>query len=104
LALVAPPAGPAGRERLEEGARSADEVAGPSPDELRRRVEDRLRANGFALEVMLAADGTTTLKGVLESTQGKEQAKSIAAGVPGVRGVRDAIFVAPATSGPRRLR
>jgi len=104
LALVPPPAETAARERLEEGARSADEAAGRSPEELRRRVEDRLRANGFALEVTLAADGTTTLTGVLESAQGKEQAKSIAAGVPGVRGLRDAIFVAPLANGPRRLR
>ena len=104
LALVRPAAGPAARERLEESARSADEVAGRSPEEVRRLVEDRLRANGFALEVTLAADGTTTLKGVLENAQGREQAKSIAAGVPGVRGVRDAIFVVPLAAGPRRIR
>ena len=67
-------------------------------------MEDRLRANGFALEVTLAADGTTTLKGVLENAQGREQAKSIAAGVPGVMGVRDAIFVVPLAAGPRRIR
>ncbi len=104
VALVPPPAGSAPREPLEEGARSADEVPGRSPEELRRLVQQRLRANGLNVEVTVDEREVVTLRGALESAQQKEQAMSLAASIPGVRQVKDLIFVAPLSRGPVKVR
>jgi hypothetical protein len=103
VALVPPP-GPAPREPLPEGARSPDEGPGRSPEELRRLVPQRLRASGLPVEVAVDERQVVTLTGGLESAQQKEQAKSLAASTPGVRQVRDLIFVTPRTGGPVKVR
>jgi len=71
--------------------------------EIQRLVEQRLREQGFNLRVEVGPEGSVTLLGVVENAQSKERATSIAAGISGVRHVKDGIFIAP-SSAPRRIR
>ena len=73
-------------------------------DEIRRLVEQKLRAGGFNLQVKLSPDRTVTLMGVLATEEKKEEAKRIASSVSGVKEVIDGIFLAPPSSGPKKIR
>jgi len=81
-------------------------VLAPQPiaGDLQRRVEQRLRESGLTLTVEVTADQIVTLSGVLESEQKRQEAKAIASGVSGVKQVRDAVFIAPRSTGPVKIR
>jgi serine/threonine protein kinase/osmotically-inducible protein OsmY len=76
----------------------------PDPDEIRRLVEKRLRESGLTLTVEVNRDRIVTLSGVVESSQMKEEAKRIASAISGVTQVKDGIFVAPPSGGPKKIR
>ena len=68
----------------------------PSADEIRRQVEQKLRASGFAkLLVTMGPDNTVTLMGGLESQELREEARRLARSIEGVRDVKDIILVTP---------
>jgi osmotically-inducible protein OsmY len=76
----------------------------PPPGAIQQQVELRLRENGLSLKVEVNPSRIVTLAGVLESEQQSEQAKNIAASVPGVTQVKDMIIIAPPAGGPTKIR
>ncbi len=85
------------KQREAEAKRPPQDVASvaPGPDEIRKQVEQKLRASGFALQVKIDPDKTITLTGGLESLEMLEEAKRIASSVGGVKAVKNNIIVAP---------
>ena len=69
----------------------------PGSDEIRRQVEQKLRASGFEkLAVKIDPDNTVTLLGGLETQELREEARRLARSVGGVRDVKDIIILTPA--------
>jgi len=69
----------------------------PGSDEIRKQVEQKLRASGFEkLVVRIDPDNTVTLLGGLETQELREEARRLAQSVGGVRDVKDIIIVTPA--------
>jgi serine/threonine-protein kinase len=88
-----------------EAKRPPPEVARivPGPDEIRKQVEQKLRASGFNLQVKIDPERIVTLTGGLESREMVEEARRIASSVGGVKEVKDFIILAPPGT-TRRVR